>query len=154
VDIPTLSVSTGVAPVVAPGSVGRKQVVETVEAGLGAFLQRVQVEPVFKDERFVGFQVVSIHPPDAWTEYGLLAGDVVTHVNARSIEQETEAFEVFQELRSASEIRVRLQRADEQRELVIPIVGAPEPATATSQKPITPAPGAPSKPGAPASPIP
>lgn len=128
-DVPSVpGAPSAVALAVPVGSLSRQQVVEAVDAGLGAFLQRVQVEPVLSGERFLGYKILSIQPSDSWAEFGLKEGDVVTQVNARTLENENQAFETFQSLRSAEAIRVQVLRDGQAHHAVIPIMGSPAPA--------------------------
>lgn len=118
------------AEVVPPGALARHDVVKVVDGGLGAFLQKVAVEPSLNEGRFQGFRIVSLQPENFWHDVDLQPGDVVVGVNGKSIEDPNDAFLVFEGLRSAPEIRVHLLREGVARELHFAIFGAPEPAKA------------------------
>lgn len=105
------------------GSVTRAAVVQVVDAGLGAFLQRIQVEPVTADGAYVGFQLKAVDPAGGWSAYDIRVGDIVTHANGKSLEAEAAAFEVFQQLRSANELKLSVIRDGVSRQVIIPIVG-------------------------------
>jgi S1-C subfamily serine protease len=105
-----------------PGSLFRDDVVATVDAGLGRFLQRVEVEASLEQGRFRGFRILELRPPGFWREVDLAPGDVVTSVNGKPIERETQAYDAFQALKSAPELRVSYLRAGKPRELVYRIV--------------------------------
>lgn len=107
------------------GSLWRDEVHATVEAGLGWFLQRVEVEPSLEAGRFRGFRVVQLKPPDFWQGVDLRPGDVVLSVNGMPIERETQAYAAFQSLKNADELRVRYLRAGRERDLVYRIVDPP-----------------------------
>ena len=107
------------------GSLWRDEVQATVEAGLGWFLQRVDVEPSLEAGRFRGFRVVQLKPPDYWQGVDLRPGDVVVSVNGMPIERETQAYEAFQALKKANELRVRYLRGGRERDLVYRIVDPP-----------------------------
>lgn len=113
------------------GSLARVDVVRVVDAGLGRFLQRARVEPSLEDGRFVGFRVVELLPDSFWGRTDLRPGDVVTHVNGASVEDPNQAYEVFESLRTAGAIEVRLLRQGQARTLRFPIVGPPAPKQAT-----------------------
>ncbi len=125
VEVPELTGRSKVLPQVPEGSIERKEVDRTVDAGLGAFLQRVSVEPVIETDKFVGFRLTQLEAGVVRKGVDVQVGDVVTHANGRSLEGETEAFEVFQSLKTAREIRLSLLRNGQRRELVIPIIGEP-----------------------------
>lgn len=105
-------------------ALARRDVVATVDAGLGRFLQRVDVEPSLRDGRFQGFRIVELRPPQFWQGVNLRPGDVVTQVNGQAIETEMQAFAVFESLKTAPALRVSYVRDGQARELVYPIVGA------------------------------
>jgi S1-C subfamily serine protease len=109
------------------GSLARADVVSVVDGGLGRFLQRARVEPTLDEGRFVGFRVIELVPDSFWGQTDLRPGDVVTHVNGTSIEDPNQAYEVFESLRTANGIEVRLLREGQARTLRFPIVGAPAP---------------------------
>lgn len=103
-------------------SLERAEVLAAVDAGLGYFLQRVDVEPELHDGRFKGFRIVGLYPQGYWAGVDLAPGDVVTQVNGMPIERETQAYAAFESLRSAKELRVSLIRRGRPYELVLPIV--------------------------------
>lgn len=105
-----------------PSQLERAQVVEVVRAGLGRFLQKVEVEPSFEAGKFRGFRLVSLRPPSFWQGVDLKPGDVVLSVNGMPIERETQAYDAFQSLLSAKELRVDYLREGRAQRLVYPIV--------------------------------
>ncbi len=116
----------------APRVLRRADVKQTVRAGLGAFLQRIQFEdrPVFEGGRFKGFKVAALTgDPSFWAGVDLKPGDVVMRVNGKPIERPEQALAVFHSLESAPELRVSTDRAGEARELVFPIDGPAEPSS-------------------------
>lgn len=115
------------------GSLWRDEVHATVDAGLGWFLQRVDVEPSLEGGRFRGFRVVQLKPPDFWQGVDLRAGDVVLSVNGMPIERETQAYEAFQSLKKANELRVKYLRGGRERDLVYRIVEPPAEPEARTQ---------------------
>jgi hypothetical protein len=126
-------------PVVPPGSLGRGEVVKVVDGGLGTFLQQVQVEASLKDGKFEGFRILSLQPENFWRSVDLQPGDVVRAVNGRSIEEPNDAYDVFESLRTVTELRVQVSREGRVRELAFPIVGAPMPKAKSSAAKSSPA---------------
>jgi hypothetical protein len=122
------------------GSLWRDQVLNTVDHGLGAFLGHVEVEPSLDNGHFTGFRIVRLVPAAYWEGVALEPGDVVTLVNGMPIERETEAYNAFESLRTAPELKVSLLRAGKPRELVFKIV----------ERNVAPAPAHPSAPATPA----
>ena len=99
------------------------------------------VEPLLDGGQFVGWQVVRLDEPEFWESIDLRLGDVVTAVNDRPIERETEAYDAFVALKRARQLRITLLRGGERLELVFKIVdregrGAkPKPGGGTNAKP-------------------
>lgn len=108
-----------------PGSLWRHEVDEVVNRGLGHFLQRVEVEPHFEDDKFVGFRILQLHPAEWWQGIDLRVGDVVVSVNDMPIERATEAHAAFEALRAAPELRVVYLRNGQRRQLKYTIVEQP-----------------------------
>jgi S1-C subfamily serine protease len=100
----------------------RPDVVSVLDSGFGTFLQRVQVEPSLADGRFRGWAIVELRPTGFWEAVDLKPGDVVTSVNGLPIERDTEAFDAFQSLRTAAELKVAYFREGTARALDYRIV--------------------------------
>ncbi len=103
----------------------RSDVVRTVRAGLGTFLQRVELDdhPVFVAGKFHGFRIAALHgDPSFWSGVDLKPGDVVTQVNGFGIEHPEDALQAFNSLEVSSELRVAYERDGVPRELRYSIV--------------------------------
>ncbi len=128
-----------------PGALWRDDVDAVVDGGLGRFLGFVTVEPRLEGDTFVGWQIVELRPVDTWTGVDLAPGDVVTRINGRPLERETQAFDAFRSLKGSDKLVVSYLRGEEAREIVWRIVPRPGvrpalPASSTSAA--TPAPSA------------
>jgi type II secretory pathway component PulC len=78
----------------------------------------VQTEPRFAKGHFHGWRLVSFYPGDArFAGVDLQAGDVITRVNGKSVEQPDQFMAVWTELRSAHELVVDVERAGTPRTL-------------------------------------
>lgn len=104
------------------GPLDRKDVEQTVEAGLGRFLQRVDVEPSFRGQSFQGFRIVLLRPKEFWEGVDLRPGDVVTQVNGMPIGRETQAYRAFVGLLTADHLRVSYVRGGRDRQLYYDIL--------------------------------
>jgi hypothetical protein len=104
------------------GSIWRDELIDSLNAGLGAFLQHVEVEPSLEEGRFRGFRILQLIPPGYWDGIDLEPGDVVVSVNGMPIERETEAYAAFEALRSAKEIRIAVLRLGVAREVVVGVI--------------------------------
>lgn len=105
-----------------PGTLWRSDVDAALEAGLGRFLQRVELAPEVYEGKFVGFRVVELRPPSWWQGVDLFPGDVVTRVNGMPIEQPTDAHAAFESLRKSDKLIVSYLRSGEERELEYRII--------------------------------
>jgi S1-C subfamily serine protease len=111
------------APAARPnGTLGRADVVGFVNSGFYQFLQRVEVEPSLDDGRFRGWLIVTLRPPAFWQGVDLTPGDVVTSVNGLPIERETEAYDVFQSLKTAQALNVAFVRGGAEHKISYKIV--------------------------------
>lgn|GEM_PF-490398 len=118
-DPPAESVATPVT------ELSRADVVAVVDAGLGRFLQDLEVKAELKEGKFVGFRIVRINNVERFRGVGLEPGDVVTQVNGQSIEQEGEAYQTFQSLKTAPYLEIDYLRHGEKMRLSLPIIGEP-----------------------------
>lgn len=119
---PGVNVSEADVAPAAPGTLWRSDVNAALDAGLGRFLQRVELVPQVHEGNFVGFRIVELRPPSWWQGVDLFPGDVVTRVNGMPIEQPTEAHAAFESLRNADKLTVTYLRDDKERELSYSIV--------------------------------
>jgi hypothetical protein len=105
------------------GVIVRKDLVPVLEGGLGRFLQNVETEPTFYQGTFVGFRIISFFPGDLeYASLDLRPGDIVTHVNGRSIERPEQAVAVWDALRSAKDLVVLYRRGGDELALRFRIV--------------------------------
>jgi hypothetical protein len=117
------SSSDGMYPRARTGVIARGELVPVLEGGLGRYLQNVETEPVFHQGAFVGFRIVSFFPGDLeYASLDLRRGDIVTHVNGRSIERPEQAIAVWEALRTASDLVVLYRRGNEELALRFRIV--------------------------------
>ena len=91
-------------------------------SGLGPGIRDTENYWGAPQHRFQGFRIVALRPPEFWKGVDLRPGDIVTSVNGMSIERDTQAFEAFEQLRDAPELRVSLTREGKKRELRYRIV--------------------------------
>ena len=143
---PTSTVAVAVAPPPAPSGMSpiaaaappagdsdartmpRSAVLAVVSDGLGAFLQRVDLDdqPVLVGGRFHGFRIAALRDGQSWSGFwsgvDLKPGDVITSVNGFPIEHPEQAQTAFDSLEVASELRVSYERGGQGRALVYSIV--------------------------------
>jgi type II secretory pathway component PulC len=104
-------------------SLRRADVEGVIAQGPGAFLQRIEVDPVFANTgAFRGFRIAALHDEPFWKGVDLKPGDVVTSVNGFPIERPEQAQVAFDSLHVSSELRVAYERDGSPRELVYSIL--------------------------------
>ncbi|HEX9101430.1 MAG TPA: hypothetical protein VF997_04465 [Polyangia bacterium] len=100
------------------GAIRRAELARVLDESPGYFLQHVQTEPRFAHGRFHGWRLVSFFPGDArFAGIDLQAGDVVTRVNGKPIEEPDQFMAVWSELRTSRELVVDVERAGAARTL-------------------------------------
>lgn len=110
-----------------PATLYRDEVSAVVDAGLGYFLQHVEVDAQLEHGTFRGFRILSLEPPDYWRGVDLKPGDVVTLVNGMPIERPLEAHQAFSALKTADRLVVSYLRAGQPRQLTYHIKDRPKP---------------------------
>jgi type II secretion system protein C len=124
-----------------PSSTIRRSSIRAVlQAGPGAFLQRVTLDDqaVFQGGKFHGFRVQHLNDAAFFRGVDLKPGDVITSINGFAIEHPEEALEAFKSLEVASELKVGYERDGVPRELRYAIVDdepAPPPAKSAPASP-------------------
>lgn len=78
-----------------------------LDLGLGRFLQGIDTEAHLEKGRFIGFRLTRLYPDDPrFADLALRPGDTVTRINEQPIQRPSEALAVWEELRTASQLRV------------------------------------------------
>jgi type II secretory pathway component PulC len=106
---------------VEPGTISRRDLDELLAHGPAPILAMVLTEPHRRAGRFVGFRIVAFPAGDP-TAVDLRTGDVILAINGRRIERPEHYFEVFEALKTADEIELRLEREGRDQTLTYPIV--------------------------------
>jgi S1-C subfamily serine protease len=91
---------------------------EAVKAGLGYFLQKVDLQAQLRvddlgQQRFVGFQITAMRPAREWLTFDFAPGDVITHINGTSVEHYDAVLPLFDGLVNANAFEVRVLRGTE-----------------------------------------
>lgn len=108
-----------------PGVIWKHDVLAALEAGLGQFLQRIDLKPELDSGQFIGFRVVALSPPSFWQGVDIRPGDILQSLNGQPIERATEAHAAFQSLSEASAINVDYLRTGNPRTLTFEIRAQP-----------------------------
>lgn len=84
-------------------------------AGLG------QAEPVREGDKFLGFRLQSGNDPALFGQFGLEPGDVITSVNGIALDNPAKGLAVLQNLTTASQLQVVVNRNGEARTLAFDV---------------------------------
>ncbi len=84
--------------------------IENAMENIGDLMNQATIRPHIEDGRPAGIAITGIRPNAIFRKMRLRNGDVITGVNGRSIESVEDAITVFEDLTSASEIKVDIKR--------------------------------------------
>lgn len=107
-------------PRIRSGMIARTKFDETLDAGVGAFLGTLDVEPYLQDGRFAGWQVERFDNP--WVD--LIPGDIVSSVNGARIETPAQVQSLWLKLKGTEQILVSVTRGEAAFELRFTVQGA------------------------------
>lgn len=107
-----------------PPVLQRAAVDKVIAAGPGWLLGQVPIEPVRdKAKKFLGYRIVSVFGDSpAALRYGVLPGDRVLSVQGQALLVPTDLLQVFQKLKTAEQLQVKVVRNGEEKQFSWPIV--------------------------------
>lgn len=80
-----------------------------------------RVVPHYKDNQYQGFKLVGVRPGSLYRAIGIRSGDVITAVNGNKIDSPNKALELFEQLKSSSNISVEIERRGQPKTLAYTI---------------------------------
>lgn len=101
------------------GTISRTRLLQVLDAGVGGFLTKVEVEAYFEERSFWGWQVVRYD--NVWVD--VLPGDIITSINDKRIETPAQVQALWQSLRDAEVIVVSAFRHEKPFELRFTVQG-------------------------------
>jgi S1-C subfamily serine protease len=104
----------------------RDEVLSAIKAGLGHFLQLVDLRPVVGADdsgrrQFIGFEIRSMRPASEWLLFDFAPGDVIRKIEGVSVEHYDSVIPVFEGLATKDQFEVVLLRGGEERRVVVVI---------------------------------
>ncbi len=81
----------------------------------------VNIAPVRKRGRFIGYSLRPGKNRDALAQYGLKAGDIVTSINGVKLDSPTKGFGVLRDLATASTIDLEIERGGQKHYFSVPV---------------------------------
>ena len=88
-----------------------------LSAGVGRFLQQVQIEPSLERGRFVGWRLVRVFDAAQAGPAGLRPGDTLLRVNGQSIERPEQFKNVWDSLATESLLILQVERGGQRSEI-------------------------------------
>lgn len=110
-----------------PGKLYKDDVARFIDLGFPNFLQRLDVQARIENDKFVGWTLLGLYPPEFWANVDLQPQDVVVSVNGRRIERDTEAYDTFQAVKNERRLVVKYLRGGVPREIGFDIIQRPAP---------------------------
>ncbi|MFO0751064.1 MAG: type II secretion system protein GspC [Myxococcota bacterium] len=86
-------------------------------ADISKLQQEARVVPHYQDNQYQGFKLVGVRPGSLYRAIGIRSGDIVTAVNGNKIDSPTKALELFEQLKSSSNISVEIERRGQPKTL-------------------------------------
>jgi len=86
-------------------------------ADLSKLQSEARVVPHYKDNSYQGFKLVGVRPGSLYRAIGIRSGDVITAVNGNKIDSPNKALELFEQLKSSSNISVEIERRGQPKTL-------------------------------------
>ncbi|MCC6624330.1 MAG: PDZ domain-containing protein [Deltaproteobacteria bacterium] len=79
-------------------------------ADISKLQQDARPTPHYQDNQYQGIKLASVRPGSLFRAIGLRTGDIVKSVNGTAIDSPTKALELFEQLKSSSNIAVEIER--------------------------------------------
>jgi general secretion pathway protein C len=84
---------------------------------LSKLQQEARPVPHYKDNQYQGFKLVGVRPGGLYRAIGIRSGDVITAVNGNKIDSPNKALELFEQLKSSSNISLEIERRGQPKTL-------------------------------------
>ena len=84
---------------------------------LGKLQSEARVVPNYENQKYDGFKLVGVRPGSLYRALGIRSGDVIKSVNGTAIDSPTKALELFEQLKSSSDIKVEIDRRGQPKTL-------------------------------------
>ena len=82
---------------------------------INELMTQVRVRPYFRRGKPEGLIVSQIQPDSVFSELGLMNGDILVNVNGKQIASPEEAFQLYNGLKSGSELSIEITRRGQKK---------------------------------------
>lgn len=96
--------------------VDRKMIDEELK-DLAKLQAEARVVPNYQNQKYDGFKLVGVRPGSLYRALGIRSGDVIKSVNGTAIDSPTKALELFEQLKTSSDIKVDIERRGQPKTL-------------------------------------
>jgi len=96
--------------------VDRKMLDEELK-DLAKLQSEARVVPNYQNQKYDGFKLVGVRPGSLYRALGIRSGDIIKSVNGTTIDSPTKALELFEQLKSSSDIKVDVERRGQPKTL-------------------------------------
>lgn len=84
-------------------------------ANINDLMKNVRIQPHFTDGKPDGFRISGVRPNSFFNDMGLKSGDIITGVDGKNIESVDDAFKLYQNLQSSSNVELQIKRRGEEK---------------------------------------
>lgn len=88
----------------------KRSMIEDASRNIPQLLQQVNVRPYFENGKPSGLMLSRIRPNSIFREMGLMNGDILLGVNGERIESVDSAMKLYENLKSAGDVKVEIKR--------------------------------------------
>lgn len=78
---------------------------------------QARVVPNYRNGKYEGFKLVGVRPGSLYRSIGVRSGDVIKSVNGKAIDSPNKALELFEQLKSSSNIQLEIERRGQPKQL-------------------------------------
>jgi len=114
---PADSIAGGVTKTGAYDYKVERSMIDRELADMAKLQREARVVPHFKDNQYQGFKLVGVRPGSLYRSLGIRSGDIITSVNGTAIDNPGKALELFEQLKTSSNIAVDIERRGQPRQL-------------------------------------
>ncbi len=94
-----------------------RKMIDKQLADISKLQSEARVVPHYQDNQYQGFKLVGVRPGSLYRAIGIRSGDIVKSVNGTAIDSPTKALELFEQLKSSSQIAVEIERRGQPKTL-------------------------------------